>query len=75
MDRKLSKKDKEEKENLYNEEKENLEYNVVEYLRKNFKLIFVFKILISVLMIIISLLLVVFLLINISELKRIKQSN
>ena len=75
MDRKLSKKDKEEKENLYNEEKENLEYNVVEYLRKNFKLIFVFKILVSVLMIIISLLLVVFLLINISELKRIKQSN
>ena len=75
MDRKLSKKDKEEKDNLYNEEKENLEYNVVEYLRKNFKLIFVFKILVSVLMIIISLLLAIFLLINVSELKKIKQSN
>ena len=75
MDRKLSKKEKEDKEKLEIEEKENLEYNVIEYLRKNFKLIVVFKILISILMIIITILLINFLLINMSEIKTIKQAN
>ena len=74
MDRKLSKKEKEEND-LYIEEKENLEYNVIEYLRKNFKLILVCKILISILMIIITILLINFILINISELKKIRQAN
>ena len=74
MDRKLSKKEKEEND-LYIEEKENLEYNVIEYLRKNFKLILVCKILISILMIIITILLINFILINISEIKKIRQAN